>query len=352
MNPGKWWKGPVKQQADFNNLLKVLKRQKPSRPTLFELFLNKDLHSYLAGPEAAEWPESRPFRPSLTRMLAYRNAGYDYLTIAASDFKFPRGERRHDGRTISLNEGAMITDRESFKRFKWFEPEDFDTAKIDTLYENRPEGMKLVILSPGGVLENVIAITGYDNLCFILADDPDLARDIFDSVGSRLLRYYGLALSHPYTGAIMLNDDWGFKTQTMLAPDDMQRYVIPWHKKMADLGHSQGKLVMMHSCGQLEAVMDDIIDVIRFDGKHSFEDNITSVEQMYDKYSDRIAIIGGIDVDFICRHTPDEVYRRSKAMIEKTGCKGYALGSGNSIPDYVPMQNYLAMISAAIETRF
>jgi uroporphyrinogen decarboxylase len=31
--------------------------------------------------------------------------------------------------------------------------------------------------------------------------------------------------------------------------------------------------------------------------------------------------------------------------------KGYALGSGNSIPDYVPVDGYLAMIEAARRVR-
>jgi uroporphyrinogen decarboxylase len=38
-------------------------------------------------------------------------------------------------------------------------------------------------------------------------------------------------------------------------------------------------------------------------------------------------------------------------MIERTAARGgYALGTGNSIPDYVPIENYLAMIRAVQET--
>ena len=35
-------------------------------------------------------------------------------------------------------------------------------------------------------------------------------------------------------------------------------------------------------------------------------------------------------------------------MLEKTGGKGYALGTGNSIPEYVPYEGYFAMIAAAL----
>ena len=39
-------------------------------------------------------------------------------------------------------------------------------------------------------------------------------------------------------------------------------------------------------------------------------------------------------------------------MLERTaGRGGYALGTGNSVPDYVPDENYFAMIRAALEVR-
>ena len=58
--------------------------------------------------------------------------------------------------------------------------------------------------------------------------------------------------------------------------------------------------------------------------------------------------MGGIDLDFVCRKTPEEVYNRSCAMLERSRERGgYALGSGNSIPNYVPYDNYIAMIAAA-----
>ncbi|MBT3193710.1 MAG: hypothetical protein HN341_14275 [Verrucomicrobia bacterium] len=74
------------------------------------------------------------------------------------------------------------------------------------------------------------------------------------------------------------------------------------------------------------------------------------VEESYDTWGGRIALLGGIDMDFLCRAAPDEVYRLSKAMLERAGDKGgYALGSGNSVAAYVSVENYLAMTRAALE---
>jgi uroporphyrinogen decarboxylase len=96
--------------------------------------------------------------------------------------------------------------------------------------------------------------------------------------------------------------------------------------------------------------MDIIIDDIAYDGKHSYEDNIMPIEEAYEKYHSRIALLGGIDLDFVCRRSAEEVYMRSKKMIERSAKFGsYALGTGNSVPPYTPDKNYFAMTKAALE---
>ena len=126
----------------------------------------------------------------------------------------------------------------------------------------------------------------------------------------------------------------------------MKKYVYPYHKKIVEAAHKNGRPVILHSCGNLEKVMDDIIEEIGYDGKHSYEDKILPVEEAYEQFGGRIAVLGGIDLDFVCRRTPEEVSERCKKMVERTKCKGYALGTGNSIPNYVPAENFKAMIRA------
>ena len=127
----------------------------------------------------------------------------------------------------------------------------------------------------------------------------------------------------------------------------LRRWIFPWHKKMVDAIHKAGKPAILHSCGQLKDVMNDIILDMKYDAKHSFEDQITPVEQAFDLWGERIAILGGIDMDFLARSSPEEITKRSKAILKKGFAQGgYALGSGNSIPEYIPDENYIAMISA------
>jgi len=107
---------------------------------------------------------------------------------------------------------------------------------------------------------------------------------------------------------------------------------------------------VLHSCGNLASVMDDLIDGVGVDGKHSFEDAILPAEDFQDQYGSRVAVLGGVDVHILSAGSEADVRRRTRRLIERCGPRGrFAVGSGNSIPSYVPAANYLAMVDEALD---
>jgi uroporphyrinogen decarboxylase len=333
------------RKPDFSQILKVLNRKRPDRPTMFEFFLNGPMIYRLTGiKDIGEWGSVQWCRSTA---LAYEAAGYDYVTLHASNFGFQAGKHEHM-KSISQNEGGLIFDRESFNRYIWNNPDDADYSRLAKVKSLLPEGMKVIAFGPGGVLENCISLCGYENLAVMVMDDPKLAAEIFDNVGSRLVRYYQIASKSDCIGAMISNDDWGFAQQTMLSPKDMRKFVFPWHKKIVQTIHDAGFPAILHSCGNLTEVMDDIIDDMGYDAKHSYEDKIQPVEEAYRVYGSRIAILGGLDVDFVCRSPHAQIQKRAADMLKQTEARGsYALGTGNSVPEYVPQESYLAMIQVA-----
>jgi uroporphyrinogen decarboxylase len=129
----------------------------------------------------------------------------------------------------------------------------------------------------------------------------------------------------------------------------MRHYVFPQQKRLVEIVHSRGKPFLLHACGDLGAVMDDLID-IGIDGKHSFEDTFLPVTEAKRLYGNRISILGGVDVDFLCRASEAEVRAYTRQVLEK--CMpdgGYALGTGNSVANYIPVRNYLAMLDEGMK---
>ena len=333
------------RRPDFNQLLKVLAREVPDRPTLFEFFLNAPLYERLAGKTMTA--ENTP----QVCADAFAAAGYDYCTMWGYGFQFPRSEIHHE-KSISLNEGAMIASWEDFEKYPW---PTVNAAAYRPLKEVKLQpGMKIIAHGPGGVLENLIRLIGYDNLCMMLFDRPALVTAVTDRIGECLLTHYRHCLEYGQVGACIVNDDWGFQQQPMLSPEDMRRLIVPWHKRIVELIHEAGQPAIMHSCGNVFdcGLIEDVIEIIKFDARHSYEDKILPVEDAYERYGRRIAVLGGIDLDFLCRRSTAEIRDRARALLERSANRGsYALGSGNSIPEYVPDENYLAMIAAATGDR-
>lgn len=195
------------------------------------------------------------------------------------------------------------------------------------------------------VFERLFGLFGYESLCLKLYDDRNLVEAVAQRAGELCVGFTRLLCEFSCIGVIWDSDDLGFRSQTLLPPAVLRELVLPWHEKSAQIAHQHDKLYFLHSCGNVEPLMEDLIAKVGIDAKHSFEDAIMPVTEAVEKYGDRIGILGGLDVDFLCRASPSEIRQRVRRILEV--CHpggGYVLGSGNSIPNYMPLDSYLTML--------
>jgi uroporphyrinogen decarboxylase len=225
---------------------------------------------------------------------------------------------------------------------------------IESLAAVMPPGMKAVGGCGFGVFEIAEDLVGYEPLCLLQHDDPDLYAALFRKIGDlmtclwsdMMCRYAGLF------AVCRMGDDLGFKTSMLICPELAVRHVVPQYKRVIDLVHRAGKPFLWHSCGCIFPVMDAVI-AAGIDAKHSNEDQIAPFSQWIELYSGRIGLFGGIDVNDLCLKKPQEVFELivEHGVRYRATAQGYALGSGNSIPAYVPVDCFLAMIEAAKKIR-
>jgi uroporphyrinogen decarboxylase len=78
-------------------------------------------------------------------------------------------------------------------------------------------------------------------------------------------------------GAIFHTDDLGYKKGTMIKPDTLRELVFPWYKRYAAIAHQQGKMYWYHCDGNVSEVMEDLIEDVRIDAFHGFQDVIMPV---------------------------------------------------------------------------
>jgi len=244
--------------------------------------------------------------------------------------------------------GAIMT-WEDFEKYEWPSMDDADFFAYEYIDSHLPAGMGLMTAHAGGIAEHLTWIMSYEGLCFALIDAPDLVEAVAAKLGTLMQSYYERLLELKNLIALFPGDDMGFKTATMINPDDLRKHALPWHRRFAEMAHARGLPYFLHSCGNVLSIMEDLIEDVRIDGKHSYEDVIIPAPEFHERYGDRIACLGGIDVDKLASMEPDELRKHVRGVIDSCHPKGrFAIGSGNSIPSYIPIENYLTMLDEAL----
>ncbi len=286
----------------------------------------------------------------------YSKLEYDYVVLTLPS-PFPRENvilaedtaplRRHKRAWQDENKGA-IESKEDFEKYPWPDTSEIDdiiTLMLDILKRNLPENMKIIPLTPGGVLENVMWLMGAVNFFKALYRDPLLLEKMFQKIGSIISHYCEVCSEDELVGAISMGDDMGYKTGPMISPNFLRKYVFPWHKRCVKNVHKHGKPFILHSCGNLKLVMNDLIEYVKIDAKHSYEDTSYPVVEYKELYNDKIAILGGVDMDKLARMPSLEFRRYVMNILNRCAPGGgYALGCGNSVANYVKLENYLLML--------
>ncbi|MEW5735678.1 MAG: uroporphyrinogen decarboxylase family protein [Thermodesulfobacteriota bacterium] len=365
---------PFKQGADFESLRRVLLREGPPGPVpIIELMVDGDAMAKVTGLptpissmmdlmdfiEADGTVSQESLEKGMQLMdlsLKFaRDVGYDYVTTIPV-VPLPRTKLRQS-RTVNgkaftrswQNEHeGLIRDRADFDAFPWPSVDSIDLITLDYLAPQLPEGSK-IILFYFGIFEDLRALMGFENMAVKSIREPDLIADVLEKLTVLAEATMDRAMAHPAAGAVFYADDMGFNTGTMLSPKFFRQMVIPRLKRIADQSHRHGKPFLLHSCGQVDALMEDFIETVGIDGIHSFEDNIEPVESVYRRYHPRLSILGGVDVNLLANGTEEQVRKRCREILDVCGPKGgFAIGSGNSVTNYCKIENYYAMLD---ETR-
>jgi len=337
---------------DYHNILDAAENRVPKRLPLYEHLISDSIMEQALGTKFVCLYETDKDAYFHEYCRFFREMGYDTVS-----YECCVGDTLPGSGALGRHIKGIIQTREDFEKYPWDTLEDryFETygANWEALRRQMPEGMKAIGGIGNGVFECVQDLVGFEDLCYMQADDPELFADMFKTVGDllvklwkRFLREYGDIYCVCRTG-----DDLGFKSSTMLRAQDVREHIVPVYAKIAEAVHAAGKPYLLHSCGCIFNVMEDLI-AAGINAKHSNEDQIAPFPVWVEKYGDRIGNFGGIDTDAVCRLPREEMTTYILEVIRACeGHGGFAFGSGNSIPDYVPVDQYLHMLHVVREYR-
>lgn len=337
-------------QLDWIGWLANLRRQgTPERVYYFEHGIADNVQAAIATRFGVwEWMEgSSPAAEWKRREAMHAFLGQEMFRV------FPPGARmvapKKEGQWVEETKGAITTWQE-FESYQWPDPAGADYAVLEYFDRELRDNMR--VFHVVDLWEVVVGFFGFESLAYAVYEDRKLVQAMFDKVGSFVAKVTEAVCDFDCYGAVYLGDDLAFKTSLFMSPELLRELIVPWHKRIADIAHAHGKLFLFHCCGNMYPLIDDYINSVGIDAKHSFEESVLPVTEVKRKYGQRLTLLGGMDVDILARATPEQIAVKTREILNVcVPGGGYFLGSGNWVTDYIPPENYLAMLRTAREFR-
>lgn len=334
---------------DYRNLVAAARRERPRRLPLYEHNVYPNVLEAITGAPFADLSggDGADKREYFRRFCAaLTSLGYDAVPFEGCVTELVQGGEGLCGRAASL-----FASRADVEAWDWDGCADRYFSRFapyfEALRDSLPPGMKAVAGVGNGVFETVQDFVPLTDLAYLEVDDPDAFEALWKRVADLLVRIwerfvplYGDAFCLFRTG-----DDLGFRSSLLLKPETVRRWVLPAYARIAGIARGAGKPFLLHSCGRIFDVMDDLISLSGIDAKHSNEDAIAPFGEWLARYGDRIALFGGVDMDVLCREQPTAIAEYVGELLRTAApYPGFAVGSGNQIASYVPPEGFLAMV--------
>ncbi len=349
--------------TSFERVRRALLRQgEGDRVPLFELSIDKRIKAQLLG---------REVRTPQDEIEFWRAAGYDFVAVRAGVRSIVRGlhpavkQWRETHYAVAPHapegwvnaEGGFIRTRQDFDEFPWPAPETLGgdagyatlEAMLDGLSRALPTDMKLIV-QLGYIFMGTWQVMGMENFGFQLADDPEFVHALTDRLATMQLAVLEILLQYDCVGAIWLPDDLAYNSGPVVSPRVYREHIFPWYTRTVERCHRAGIPVGLHSDGKLDRLIPDLV-ACGFDCLHPLEPPLNDIVAVKRQWGDRLAVAGNIDLKAtLCAGAPEAVEAevRDKAALLMPG-GGWLLGSSNSIPDFVPFENYRALLAAGLK---
>jgi len=194
-------------------------------------------------------------------------------------------------------------------------------------------------------------MVGPEKTMYVMADDPEWAKEMFDAVANMTIGMAEIILDEGIeVDAGHFSDDLGYRNGTFFSPRMYRELIFPAHKRICDFMKGRGLPVILHCCGNASEIVPDLIEA-GIVGLNPLEVKAgMDLLEMKKKYGDVLTLIGGIDVRTWARGDLKEIEEeiRLKVSAAKQG-GGYIFHSDHSIPDNVSFAAYEKAVECAMK---
>ncbi|MFX0059380.1 MAG: uroporphyrinogen decarboxylase family protein, partial [Candidatus Heimdallarchaeota archaeon] len=245
--------------------------------------------------------------------------------------------------------GGSFKSFEDYQEFPALNPDDplkEKMYKISKKIEEKFNGKIFVIPYISGLMEATWEGFGLETFSMLLAKRKQI-KQIFDDRGKFSLELTKRVIEWGETSAIYMTDDYGYKKGLFMHPKYYREYILPWLGRICKTAHKAGLKVMLHSCGDILQIFEDLVNV-GIDVINPIEPTTANPEydifKLHEKFGDRITFCGNLSPQMLATGNVSDVKASAKRLIQEIAPDGgYIYSSGHSINPAVTLENFLAM---------
>jgi uroporphyrinogen decarboxylase len=194
--------------------------------------------------------------------------------------------------------------------------------------------------------ERAWTLRGLQNLLMDFYDHPGFVDELLNAIADYNIAQIEQACQYDID-AVYFGDDWGQQRGLQMGPKRWRAHIFPVLRRMYAVVRGAGKYVFIHSCGDVDELFDDLID-IGLNCFNPFQPDVMDVYALMQQYRGRLTFHGGLSVQStLPRGTPDDVRRESKRLIEAGREGSYIFAPSHDVTRDVPLENMLAFIEVA-----
>ena len=156
----------------------------------------------------------------------------------------------------------------------------------------------------------------------------------------------------PNVDALFMSEDWGTQQALMISPAMWRRFFLERYRRLFDAAHRAGLDVIFHSCGNVSAIVGDLVDA-GIDILDPLQPEAMDLATLAREYGAHVAFSGGLSDQTLARQTPAEVTEAVRRTIDLIGgaCRNaYLVGPSNVLTPEIPLANIEALFQACHAT--